>query len=180
MKNHYYDLLKSLNKKKYVSKKLIRKLEERIAKNNVTKPDNPADHFCSFLVPVHEKTQSIFAGHHIKADEWIPPGGHIEKGERPEGAVRREFTEELSSTLTNETIELFDISITRVFHPSRPCRVHNDFWFAVHMPTKKTFAYDKGEFYDAEWMPLEEAIRRARRKSIIDPLTHLLSLLSSS
>lgn len=180
MKSIYTKYVNALREKGFRDSSILDNFLTRITQGNFSKEENAVDHFCSFLVPVHEKTQSIFAGHHIKADEWIPPGGHIEKGERPEGAVRREFTEELSSTLTNETIELFDISITRVFHPSRPCRVHNDFWFAVHMPTKKTFAYDKGEFYDAEWMPLEEAIRRARRKSIIDPLTHLLSLFSSS
>ena len=34
--------------------------------------------------------------HHKKLDIWIPPGGHIDKNETPDDALRREFKEELN------------------------------------------------------------------------------------
>ncbi len=178
MIKHFLELIDSLKTNDKIDPLLLNRVTERIKKGKLVKAENEVDHFCSFLVPVHKETKSIYVGHHIKADEWIPPGGHIEIGESPEDTVRREFTEELSSTLKNELIELFDISITNVFHPSRPCRVHNDFWFAVYMDKKTNFKVDTKEFHEAEWLVIDDAIGRAKRPSITTSLAHLRDLLS--
>jgi len=150
----------------------------RLSMGKLTKSDNPLNHFCSFIVPVHRQSRLIFAGHHIKADEWIPPGGHIELGETPLDTVRREFNEELSYALTNQRIEFFDISIMNVNSPTRPCRIHNDFWFVVYMDTMPNFLVDIGEFYEAAWLPIDQAIKRAKREMVINSLTHLKRLLT--
>jgi len=34
--------------------------------------------------------------HHKKLDLWLPPGGHIDKDETPDDALKREFKEELN------------------------------------------------------------------------------------
>ncbi|MBW2978322.1 NUDIX hydrolase [Candidatus Woesearchaeota archaeon] len=34
--------------------------------------------------------------HHKKLDVWLPCGGHIDKGETPDNALKREFKEELN------------------------------------------------------------------------------------
>lgn len=151
---------------------------DRLRQGRITKSENPVDHCCSFLVPVHRESRSLFVGHHIKADEWIPPGGHMELGERPEDTVRREFTEELSSTIHHERLELFNVSIMQIVDPKRACRTHNDFWYAIFMDSKEPFVFDRGEFYDAEWLPIDEAIKRARRPVIIDSLRLLKNKLS--
>ncbi len=170
----YLQFLEKVKIKRYTDHSLVTKFEKRIKKGDLSRPENEVDHFCSFLVPFHRESLSIYTGHHIKADEWIPPGGHIEMGESPEDTVRREFGEELSSTLSNELIEPFAISITNVFHPSRPCRIHNDFWFVIYMEDKIQFAFDKKEFHEAQWLPLQEAMDRAKRTHVITSLSHLL------
>ena len=40
--------------------------------------------------------------HHKKANDWIPPGGHIEENESPAATVIREFREELGYKLKRE------------------------------------------------------------------------------
>lgn len=146
---------------------------QRLKENqNIVKEDNPTDHFCSFFVPVNSKTQSIFLGHHIKADDWIPPDGHIEKEEHPLSAVIREFYEELSYKLTDEKIELFDISKIKVRKTKRACKIHYDFWYIVHVD-KINFIVDKNEFYDAKWFSKEEALSKIKReeyKAVIQKL----------
>ncbi|NMB66642.1 NUDIX domain-containing protein [Candidatus Woesearchaeota archaeon] len=37
--------------------------------------------------------------HHKKLNKWLPPGGHIEKNETPDEAVKREIKEEINSEL---------------------------------------------------------------------------------
>jgi hypothetical protein len=56
-----------------------------------TKREGNLLHYCSFFLPYDQQTGKIYLGHHIKADDWIPPGGHIEPGETPsDAAIRRQ------------------------------------------------------------------------------------------
>ncbi len=41
------------------------------------------------------KDRKLLLIHHKKLDIWIPPGGHIEKDETPDDALRREIREEV-------------------------------------------------------------------------------------
>ena len=112
-------------------------------------------------------------GHHKKADMWIPPGGHIDKGETPEQTVRREWKEELGRELKNEKIVLFDISIIPIENPNQSCVQHFDFWQLV-LCNRDNFNFDKREFYDARWLSTEEAlIHIAKRPEYILPMQHL-------
>jgi 8-oxo-dGTP pyrophosphatase MutT (NUDIX family) len=46
---------------------------------------------------INEK--EILLIHHKKLNKWLPPGGHIEKNETPDEAIKREIKEELNSDL---------------------------------------------------------------------------------
>ena len=41
------------------------------------------------------KEGKVLLIHHKKLNNWLPVGGHIEKNETPDGALRREIREEL-------------------------------------------------------------------------------------
>lgn len=147
----------------HVDKTIVDSFVRRIKTNPLlTKDRDPIDHFCSFFVPIHRKSRSIYLGHHIKAQDWIPPGGHIRFGESPKQTLLREYAEELSVRITNEPIELFDLSVTNVkHHPQQRCHIHYDFWHLVYTE-KIDFKFDKGEFYDAGWFTFDEAIRKTQ------------------
>ncbi len=127
----------------------------------LTHEDNPHSHFCCFTLPLDCVTHSIFLVHHIKAGDWIPPGGHIDAGETPLQTVRREFTEELDYEITNEPITLFGISINSILNPKQLCKEHYDLWYAVETG-KKNFNIDKGEFYDAGWFSYDKALKKIK------------------
>jgi 8-oxo-dGTP pyrophosphatase MutT (NUDIX family) len=156
-------LLFQLRNKKHTNKNVIDLMLKRIDKDpKLVKSENVKSHFCAFFVPIHKKSKSIYLVHHIKALDWIPPGGHIEKNELPIDTVKREFNEELDRQLTTEKIELFDATIKNIKdNPRNPCWIHYDLWYLVYVD-KLPFKFDKGEFYDANWFSFEEALTKIK------------------
>ena len=162
MINKFRQEILKLNNKSQVDKKISKKFLERLSLGRLIKQQNPADHFCSFFLPIDIKSKSIYLGHHIKADDWIPPGGHINPNETPLDTVKREFTEELRYELNKEKVELFDLTIKNVSgNPKHKCKVHYDFWYLVYI-NKFAFKFDKSEFYQAEWLSIPDALKRMK------------------
>lgn len=145
------EVLKFKNTKKSLIDKFLKKLSST---DKVTKELNIDEHFCAFFVPINRKTKSVYLVHHIKADDWIPPGGHIIFGEHPTETVIREFYEELEYKISKKQISNFTLSYKDISrNPRNPCKLHFDFWYLVDVP-KKNFNFLKKEFYDAFWHPL--------------------------
>ena len=101
-----------LKSKNGVDKRTVDIFLKRLTENDkLTKYVNPEDHFCVIFVPFDVGRESIYMGHHIKADDWIPPGGHIREGETPIQSIKREFSEELGVVLKKDLKENQKITI---------------------------------------------------------------------
>ena len=150
-------LVTGIQKKPYHDPQTVKKFLERIRQGPPYLRDEGLEaHFCTFLAPVNLKERKIFIGHHKKGDSWMPPGGHIDLGENPIDTVGREWYEELGFVMTDEKIELFDISMITIKRPNQKCKIHYDFWHMVHSDLK-LFKYDEREFYKAGWYDIEQA-----------------------
>ena len=166
-KQDIQDLLKDLEllkNKKHVDKNIINLFIQRINKGRVTKKDNNKNHICAFFLPIHTKTKSIYLVEHKKANDWLPPGGHIEKGESIIETIKREFSEELSHILTDEKIEFFDLSIKQINNPKFTCKTHYDLWHLIYID-RFPFKYCRHEFYNASWMKIDRAIKKMKHKN---------------
>lgn len=142
-----------------VARSLAVEVRSRLKEGNLIQSENIADHMCATFVPVHMESQSVFIGHHVKANMWIPPGGHLEPGEMLEDTVRREFEEELGVGLGSEPIRLFAVTVVDLEpKPGKKCKRHWDWWHMVLVPEKTEYEYDRREFFEALWLPLGEAI----------------------
>lgn len=161
-----------LKNKPYVNRKTFAEFLIRLKSGGITRTQNPEDHFCSFFLPVNLAAKTVFLGHHIKANQWIPPGGHIENEESPRQTVRREFKEELAFKLTHEKVELFDIGISQISDLRKTCNVHYDFWYLVFVENY-SYAFSRREFYTAGWLTIDSAIKKTVRYSIRKHLTDL-------
>lgn len=148
------------------------------ADHRLTRDEGPVDHFCSFFVPVNRETRSVFIGHHVKAGSWIPPGGHMDRGEMPLQTVDRELKEELDYTLTDEQIELIDLSIIYIENKRTECKFHYDFWHVVYMPRKDMTA-DPHEFYESSWYPIDEAVGKVTNPTYGPGMAKIRDLLST-
>lgn len=153
-----------LKNKKHVDQDILKKFIDRINKGVLCEEENLENHFGCCILPLDPKTRQIFIGHHIKAGEWIGPGGHIEQNETPIETVKREFFEELKHELDKEYIELFDLTITDKIKTPRKCKIHYDIWYIVYVD-KIDFDFDKGEFYKAQWMSIKESLKIMKREN---------------
>lgn len=128
--------------------------------SNLLRADNIPHHVCAFFLPVHTASQSVYLVHHIKADDWIPPGGHIDPGETPLETVKREYQEELSYHIAAEPVRLVNLTVKHIRNHRHPCLTHYDFWYTVAMKDKISFTFDRGEFYSAAWFPLRDGLAK--------------------
>jgi len=170
----FTELIEQLQQKPYVDKSALQQFKNRIAQGPpYLRDEGITDHFCTFLVPTNIKARKIFLGHHKKADLWIPPGGHIDKGETPQETIRREWKEELGQYLTDERIELFDLGVLEIENPRQSCIRHYDFWHLIHCDMH-SFDYESREFYDADWIDIKDACQKMNsRPSYALVMNHL-------
>jgi 8-oxo-dGTP pyrophosphatase MutT (NUDIX family) len=124
-----------------------------------TKKEGNTRHYCSFFLPYDPAKGKIYLGWHKKADDWIPPGGHIEPGETPSGAAIREMQEELQTVISRDQLEPFSLSVKPINRPEVGCMAHYDVWHLVHIP-EQPFNYLKGEYHDAGWFMIKDGLAK--------------------
>ena len=123
-----------------------------------TKSEGNANHVNVFFLPYDKAQGRIYLGHHKKADDWIPPGGHIEKGETPVEAAIREMQEELKTTISEDDLTLWNLSYKYIGRPEMGCLGHYDLWYLVDSDSANDFDFDRGEYYDAKWYKIEDGL----------------------
>jgi 8-oxo-dGTP pyrophosphatase MutT (NUDIX family) len=137
---------------------------ERVKEGQLTRDENVISHLCVYFLPYNHETGQVFIIHHRKANKWLSPGGHIDRGEDLLTALNREIKEELGVPDVFAVLpDPFLISITPIDNNTQPCKEHLDVWF-LSETDGKNFNVDPHEFYTAKWATLEEA-----RKDMIDP-----------
>jgi 8-oxo-dGTP diphosphatase len=120
-------------------------------------PDTPPKHLVVYFVPVDAAGRCLLLGDHRKSGLWLPPGGHVEVGEDPRAAVRREAEEELG--------------IEAEFHPAlggdRPffltvtptndaSHLDVDLWFVLRVDRDARLEPDPREFNGIRWLALDD------------------------
>lgn len=131
----------------------------KASQDSHTKGEGNPLHYCSFFLPYDKVAGKIYLGHHIKADDWIPPGGHVEPGETPSDTAVREMMEELKTTITKDMLEPFNLSVKPINRPEVGCVTHYDIWHLVRLVVQD-FDYLKSEYHDARWFTLEEGVKK--------------------
>lgn len=117
------------------------------------------EHVNVFFLPFNKQSKKVYLGWHIKADDWIPPGGHIEPDETPVEAAIREMKEELAVNIAENQLEPFDLSVKAIGRPDKGCVTHYDLWYLVHTPVIN-FKFLTTEYHNAGWFSLPEAITK--------------------
>lgn len=127
--------------------------------NSHTKKEGNLEHYCAFFLPYDKEKGKIYLGYHKKADDWIPPGGHIEPGETPVDAAIREMEEELKAAITADMLKAWNLSVKPINRPEKGCLTHYDVWHLVRI-SEQPFDYERREYHDAGWFTLAEGVAK--------------------
>jgi len=133
----------------------------------IAKPDNPPKHLVSYFVVYDPRVQKLMLIDHVKANMWLPSGGHVEIDEHPREAVRREAMEELELVADFRVIgeEPAFITVTETRGPG----THTDvsFWYVIVGDSTAELNYDKREMRGLKWLSFDEVLTMDDR--LLDP-----------
>lgn len=126
----------------------------------IKKPDLPPKHLVSYFVVVDQVQKSMLLVDHIKAQLWLPTGGHVELNEDPRQTVAREINEELGmkATFLQGTSSPFFITVTKTVGLT-PGHTDVSLWYLVRGSIHDFIDYDQTEFNDIEWFSFDEVLR---------------------
>lgn len=123
------------------------------------KPDIPPKHLVSYFVLVDPERKSILLVDHIKAQLWLPPGGHVELNESPKDAVIREAEEEfgLHAVFLSNNKKPFFVTVTQTVGLT-PGHTDVSLWYLLKGSIHDRLQYDRSEFTDIEWYTFDEIL----------------------
>ncbi len=111
-------------------------------------PDQPPRHLVSYFALVDG--DQVLLVDHVKAELWLPTGGHVEAGEHPRDTVRREAREELGI----DAVFLTDgpLFLTQSDTVGRTAG-HTDVsrGYVLGGERRRELAFDRSEFYGVRW-----------------------------
>lgn len=125
----------------------------------IKKPDTPPKHLVSYFVLVDPDQRSILLVDHIKAQLWLPSGGHVMFNEHPKDAVAREALEEfnLPATFLHNNDKPFFVTSTLTVGLT-PGHTDISLWYLLRGSVRQFLQYDKSEFVDVEWYTFSEVL----------------------
>jgi 8-oxo-dGTP diphosphatase len=123
------------------------------------KPLTPSPHLVSYFLLVDRLAGSVLLCDHRLSGLWLPTGGHVEPGEHPLGAVRREAAEELGVIAEPDAAfggKPFFLTMTETVGPPASRHVDVSLWFALAGRSRQTLRPDQREFARVRWWTVAE------------------------
>lgn len=123
----------------------------------IQRPAIPLKHLVAYFVVVDRIKMKFILVDHIKAQRWLPTGGHVEMDEDPADTVRREIQEELH--MEAEFIFPKPVFITETVTVGlTPGHVDVSLWYVVAGNSEQDLDYDRNEFNSYRWFSFDEVL----------------------
>lgn len=124
----------------------------------IEKPDTPPKHLVSYFVLIDKNNKKVLLLDHIKAELWLPSGGHIEPDEHPKATVKRESIEELN--LSAKFLMDNPVFISQATTVGKTAG-HTDvsLWYLLSGDSEKSINYDRKEFNGYKWFECKDILK---------------------
>ena len=134
----------------------------------IEKPDKPPKHLVAYFAVIDPEHKSLLLGDHIKAQLWLPSGGHVDVNEDPKDTVIREMREELNqeAIFLRNNEKPFFITVTKTVGLTAG---HTDvsLWYLLKGSIHDRLNFDRAEFTDMTWFSFDEILEAS--PVIFDP-----------
>lgn len=122
----------------------------------IVKPATPDTHLVVYFAVLDLANEKILLVNHKIANLWLPPGGHVDPGEHPKAAVRREAKEELGIEANFLSDTPYFSTVTKTV--GSLATVHTDvtLWYLLKGEFECPLEYDDREFYEIKWFAFED------------------------
>ncbi|NKY54267.1 NUDIX domain-containing protein [Nocardia vermiculata] len=119
-------------------------------------PAIPSPHLVAYVVLVDPGERGVYLGRHRKSGLHLPMGGHVEIGEHPLAAARREAVEELGVEVFFDVVgeRPFLLTVTPTVGPSGG-HVDTSLWYVARGCRLRDFDLDPTEFDGGRWWGLD-------------------------
>ncbi len=122
----------------------------------IEKPDIPPKHIVSYFLPFDSEKKKILLTDHKKSGLLLPAGGHVEPGENPRTAAKRELSEELFIDNPEFLFNGFPIFISQAVTVGQNFHTDVSLWFVVGYDSTEEIRYDEREFKGVNWFSFDE------------------------
>lgn len=133
----------------------------KVEMGKLVREDDPASHFDVMAAIYDPERRLVLLGDHKKSGLYLFNGGHIDKGELPREALRREVSEEVGWEMERaEVPEPELLTICPIEIAGMTCRRHYDLWFFLPVNSEKLVIDEEKmatEYWTWGWYSLEEA-----------------------
>lgn len=137
----------------------------------IQKPDKPPKHLVSYFVLIDTDAKSLLLVDHLKAQKWLPPGGHVELNEHPKDTVNREIREELGKDAKyfGNYDSIFFVTEAQTVGLTAG---HTDvsLWYILEGIAAEPLEFDKTEFKAIRWFGFDDVLNTPIER--LDPHLH--------
>jgi 8-oxo-dGTP diphosphatase len=126
----------------------------------IEKPDKPPKHLVAYFVLIDPLHKSLLLVDHIKAQLWLPTGGHVDLNENPKATVVREVAEELrkKASFLHANDQPFFLTVTQTVGLT-PGHTDVSLWYLLSGDIHEFIDFDRTEFNDIEWFSFDEILK---------------------
>jgi len=117
------------------------------------KPATPPKHLVSYFVLVDGDW--VLLVDHIKAQLWLPSGGHVEPGEHPAETVVREAKEELGIDVSSVCERPVFLTVTKTVGLTAG-HIDVSLWYVLKGDRHAVLDFDQSEFSRIKWFRRDE------------------------
>jgi 8-oxo-dGTP diphosphatase len=169
---HVHDIVKAIaphdDMEREHKANVLQWIESGASLYRIEKPDKPPKHLVSYFVLIDPQHKSILLADHVKAQLWLPSGGHVEQKEDPKNTVIREAQEELGqkAVFLRSNDKPFFVTVAQTVGLT-PGHTDVSLWYLLRGNLHESLSFDRREFNDVAWFTFDEILESS--PVIFDP-----------